>query len=174
MLAALGVAALVIAALAVNAERSGSPGSSKAGTVCRVTIPPKWKVPTEAGFSAAGFNYGNAYLRAALYWPRGTLSAGILPDGGSMATVNRDGSIYAKVGWWRGLPGQLIIWGRRLDADAPPLRAEAGTVLSYGSEGFVPSGLTFPTVGCWRVSGGIRHARLTFVVRVTKLSRKTG
>jgi hypothetical protein len=104
----------------------------------------------------------------------GTLSAGILPDGGSMATVNRDGSIYAKVGWWRGLPGQLVIWGRRLDAHAPPLRAAAGTVLSYGSEGFVPSGLTFPTVGCWRVSGGVRHARLTFVVRVTKLSRKTG
>jgi hypothetical protein len=173
-LAALGLATVVIAALAVHAERSGSPGSSKAGAVCRVTIPPKRKVPTEAGLSAAGFNYGNAYLQAALYWPRGTLSAGVLPDGGSRATVNRDGSIYAKLGWWRGLPGQLVIRGRRLDAHAPPLRAEAGTVLSYGSDGFVPSGLTFPTVGCWQVTGGVRHARLTFVVRVTKLSRKTG
>src|SRR5213593_3984523 len=123
-LAALGVAAVVIAALAVNGERSGSPGSSRAGAVCRVTIPPRRKVPAGAGFSAAGFNYGNAYLRAALYWPRGTLSAGILPDGGSMATVNRDGSIYAKVGWWRGLRGQLSVSGRRLDQTAPPLRAD--------------------------------------------------
>jgi hypothetical protein len=170
-LAALGATAAVIAALAVHADTSGSAVSSRAGAVCHVTIPPKPKVPQGGGFTAASFNYGNAYLRAELYWPRGTLTAGILPDGGSMAIINRDGSIDLKLGWWRGVRGQLVIWGRRLDAHAPPLRAEAGTVASYGHEGFVPSGLTFPTVGCWRVFGGVRHARLTFVVRVTKLSR---
>jgi hypothetical protein len=120
------------------------------------------------------FNYGNAYLRAELFWPRGTVTAGILPDGGSMATINRDGSIGLKVGWWRGVPGQLVVRGRRLDAPVPPLRANAGTVASYGREGFVPSILTFPTVGCWRVVGGVKRARLYFTVRVTKIKPASG
>jgi hypothetical protein len=121
----------------------------------------------------AAYNYGTAYLRADLGWPLGTLTAGTLPGGGSRATINPDGSIRTKLGWWRGVRGQLIVWGRRLDMHAPPLRAEVGTVASYGHEGFVPSALIFPTVGCWRVVGGIKHARLTFVVRVTKLEQRT-
>jgi hypothetical protein len=163
----LSAAVVLTLPLSVNAKMSA--WASTAGGSCPVTFPPKRKAPPGAGFSAAAFNYGNAYVRVALYWPQGTLTAGILPDGGSMATINRDGSIYAKLGWWRGVPGQLVIRGRRLDANAPPLRAEAGTVASYGAEGFVPSGLTFPTVGCWRIVGSVPHASLTFVVKVTKL-----
>jgi hypothetical protein len=119
------------------------------------------------------FNYGTSYLRAQLNWPHGTLRAGRLPDGGSLATINRDGSIRTKVGWWRGVRGQLIVRGRRLDAQAPPLRAEVGTVASYGHDGFVPSAIIFPTVGCWRVTGTVKHARLTFVVKVTKIKPKS-
>lgn len=65
---------------------------------CPVTIP-KRVAPPGAGFTAAGFNYGGRYLRAHLYWPKGTLKAGVLPDGSSWAIVNRDGSIHLKVGW---------------------------------------------------------------------------
>ena len=139
-----------------------------------MTIPPKRKVTPGAGFTAAGFNYGNAYLRAQLNWPHGTLTAGRLPDGGYIAIINRDGSIYVKVGWWRGLPGQLVVRGKRLDAHAPPLRADVGTVASYGPTGFVASGLTFPTVGCWRVVGKLGRASLTFVAKVTKVRPRAG
>jgi hypothetical protein len=73
--------------LAVGPAMSGSALSSQVRRSCPVTLPDR-TVPPGAGFTAAGFNYGNARLRADLYWPRGTLSAGILPDGGAMAIVN--------------------------------------------------------------------------------------
>jgi hypothetical protein len=56
---------------------------------------------------------------------------------------------------------------RRLDAEAPPLRAHVPD--GYGALGFQPTGLTFPTVGCWRVTGRVRPASLTFVVKVVKV-----
>jgi hypothetical protein len=123
-------------------------------------------VPARA-HGAHGFNYGNAGLRVQLGWPKGRLPAGILPDGGSYATVTANGSIHTKVGWWRGVPGRLRISGKRLDGMAPPL--EASVPPGYGPRGFQPTGLVFPTTGCWRVEGRVGAARLTFVVRVTKL-----
>jgi hypothetical protein len=133
---------------------------------CILTLPTRYARPT-ATQSAAGFNYGNAGLRVQLGWPNGRLAAGILPDGGSRATVEEDGSIHAKLGWWRGVPGKLRITGRRLDAAAPPL--DAHVPAGYGPRGFQPTGLVFPTVGCWRVVGQVGDARLTFVVKVSKL-----
>jgi hypothetical protein len=148
-------------------ETPQSPSSSRIGGSCPVTLPSRTAASGGTDFTAKGFNYGNAYLRAGLHWPHGVLRAGILPDGGAMAIINRDGSISAKLGWWRGLPRKLIIAGRRLDAPSPPLRADVSD--GYGARGFQPSTLTFPTVGCWRVVGKLRPATLTFVVKVTKL-----
>jgi hypothetical protein len=162
------VVAMIALTLGVGscAETPHSP-SAKAGGSCPVTLPSRTASSGGSGFTAKGFNYGNAYLRAALYWPHGVLRAGILPDGGAMAIIHRDGSISAKLGWWRGLPHKLIIAGRRLDAPGPALRADTSD--GYGARGFQPSTLTFPTVGCWRVVATLGPATLTFVVRVTKL-----
>jgi hypothetical protein len=164
----LAAVALTLA-FAVFADQAEPASLANAGRSCPVTMPTR-EVPPGAGFTAAGFNYGGAHLRAHLYWPNGTLTAGILPDGGSMAIINSDGSIYVKVGWWLGLPGRLVVTGRRLDAPAPPLRARVPG--GYGSRGFQPSGITFPTVGCWRVTGKLGRARLSFTVKVTKLRPK--
>jgi hypothetical protein len=92
----------------------------------------------------------------------------MLPDGGSFATINRDGSITAKLGWLRGIPGRLTIRGRRLDAPAAPLRARVPSTQSYGPTGFIPTFVIFPTTGCWKVTGKQASAHLTFVVKVTK------
>jgi hypothetical protein len=60
--------------------------------------------------------------------------------------------------------GKLRIAGERLDARAAPLRAAVPD--GYGPTGFQPTGLTFPTTGCWEVRARAGSARLTFVVRV--------
>ena len=164
MLFPVGLLLVVMALAAARAE----PASSSPTVSCPVTIPTGPAQPADR-FTAAAFNYGNRHLRAELYWPRGTLTAGTLPNGGAMAVIKRDGSIWAKVGWWRGIAGEPAIRGRRLDRRAPPLRADVPA--GYGSRGFLPSGLTFPTVGCWRVVGELGPARLTFVVRVAKVKR---
>jgi hypothetical protein len=143
-----------------------APDGAQAGAACRVSTPTRVARPSAVP-SAAGFNLGGAGLRVQLGWPNGKLAAGILPDGGSRATVAADGSIHAKVGWWRGVPGRLHIAGRRLDGAAPPLGAHVPS--GYGARGFQPSGLVFPTVGCWEVVGRVGDAELRFVVRVTKL-----
>ena len=39
----------------------------------------------------------------------------------------------------------------------------------YGEQGFIPVILTFPTTGCWRVTGTLGTAKLSYVVKVTKL-----
>jgi hypothetical protein len=158
---------MVVAVVLAFALGAGNPQPALPLVACPVTVPTKRTVPHRAGFTAAGFNYGNAHLRAHLYWPHGMLAAGVRPDGEAMAIINPDGSISAKLGWWRGVPGKLRITGRRLYVSAPPLKGDVPD--GYGSFGFVPSGLTFPAVGCWQVTGKVRQASLTFVVKVSKL-----
>jgi hypothetical protein len=114
-------------------------------------------------FSGEDFNYGNRYLGAAL-WPRGRLVAS--RGGATWGQILPDGSIWAKVGWWRAVPGRLTIHGERLDGPAASLRASVPT--GYGSTGFQSTGLTFPTPGCWRVAGRVAGHELEFVVFVTK------
>ena len=61
---------------------------------------------------------------------------------------------------------RLRITGHRLDATAPPLIAWIPKGYSPGT--WEPAGLTFPTIGCWRVTGTVGRAKLSFTVRVTK------
>ena len=154
---------LVLAATAATAVLAAVAPRAESGATCRVSLP---AIRTDGSFGPKGFNYGTTKLRAQL-WKGGKLRAGIFPDGGAMAIVNADGSIYAKQGWWRGVPGTLRISGRRIDASAPPLRADVPG--GYGPKGFNPAGLTFPTTGCWKVTGKVGQARLSYVVKVTKL-----
>jgi hypothetical protein len=124
---------------------------------CRVTVP-NGRRPS--GETHSPFGHGNGALFTSL-WPAGTILA--TPE-----HVRPDGAIEMKFGWWRGASarGRLRITGRRLDAPAPPLQASIPT--GYGPTGWQATGLTFPTEGCWEVTGSAGRARLAFVTRVMK------
>ena len=151
---------------AALATESGTAAGSSGWFACHVTKATTATRPPAPVFPS--FTYGNAKIAVALNPPSGRLVAGPLPGGGMRATINPDGSIYAKVGWWRAGDGAIAIAGRRLDRRAPPLRADVPP--GYGA-GFQATALTFPTVGCWRVTGAWRGFRIAFVVQVSASPR---
>jgi hypothetical protein len=110
-------------------------------------------------------SYGNERLSLGPFglWPNGTV---VFKPGGA-GFITRDGSLGMKFGWQRGVPGRLRIEGRRLDASAPPLRAEVPS--GYGDKGFQATALVFATPGCWEVTGRVGDASLTFVTKVVKI-----
>jgi hypothetical protein len=113
-------------------------------------------------------SHGNRLLSAGPFglWQDGTI---IFKPGGA-GFVTRDGALGMKFGWTRGVPGKMRISGRRLDGDAPPLRAEVPD--GYGELGFQPTALIFSTPGCWQVTaqvGDRADSQLTFVTKVVKI-----
>ncbi len=104
-------------------------------------------------------SYGNGRLWVGGLGPRGVIAA-------RPAFIERDGSVGMKFGWWRRVTGDLTITGRRLDAPAPPARSHVPS--GYGASGFQSSGVSFPTAGCWEVTGKVGTTTLTFVTRVVK------
>jgi hypothetical protein len=160
VLIALGAALAGCSGGSSSAPASRADARSSPLKACPVTRP-----DGSAPFKRKGFNYGNRWLGVVL-WPKGVLVAGPLPDGGSYAVINPEGSIYAKQGWWREVEGRLRVRGERLDGAAPPLRVDVPE--GYAATGFQPTGLTFQTAGCWRIVGRVGDAELAFVVRVVK------
>jgi hypothetical protein len=106
-------------------------------------------------------NHGNGKLWTAM-WPYNVVIA-------TPPYIDADGSVGMKWPWWRGVRGKLRITGHRLDGDAPPLTAAIPH--GYSDTGFQPSGISFPTAGCWEVTGAVGDAKLTFVTLVLKAER---
>jgi hypothetical protein len=124
-------------------------------SACPVTTPNGSNPPGVAA-GAGGNIHGNGDLWVTLSY------GGVIPAGKN--TLQPDGSIRMKFPWWRGEIGELKISGVRLDAAAPPLRADVPS--GYGSTGFQASAVFFPTVGCWEVTGRAGSAALTIIVMV--------
>lgn len=66
-----------------------------------------------------------------------------------------------KVGWFRPEGAELVITGKRLDAESPPL--ESHVPCCYPTR-FQATGLYFPVEGCWEVNAKAADKELTFVV----------
>ncbi len=147
------LALLVLAALAGSLV---SPGL--AASRCAVSRPSSKPL-------AAGFNVGNSRIAVGLP-PRATYVA--VPEGQpGWAWIQSDGTIRAKIGWWRAR-GTLQLSGHRLDGQARPLRADVAPP-SFGPAGeFFPSNVVFSSAGCWKITARAGGARLDVVVRVVK------
>ena len=136
---------------------------------CPNTVPSRAGPPgvSPSQFFGWGSDYGNGKL-----WVGGLGPHGVLVAPRSM--LGPGGSISWKFGWWRKIPGYITITGHRLDAPAPPLRAQLanGTDSGYGNIGFQASGVDFPTEGCWQVTGKTARTSLTFVTFVVKRAHR--
>ena len=108
-----------------------------------------------------GVRYGNEFLSTVL-WPDGRVI--FRPGGSGFSFPN--GALEMKFPWWRLVKGHLRIEGHRLDNPAPPLQAHIPE--GYGDLGFQATGLVFPTVGCWEVTGRIGEGHLTFVTEIVR------
>ena len=112
----------------------------------------------------AHFNYGNGDLWTSV-WPDGNV---VFRSGGP-GLIHANGSLSMKWPWYleKSVQGELWIEGRRLDVPSElPLSADYSPVL--GDPGFHAGGITFPSEGCWEVTGGAGDAGLTFVTRVVR------
>jgi hypothetical protein len=129
-----------------------------AGFICPVTTANGQNPPGE---NPSELFFGDGQLTTVL-WPEGTLT---FVDGGP-GEIGPDGTLSMKFPWWRGegVHGKLSITGRRLDGDAPPLRASVPE--GYGETGFQASGVIFSGPGCWEVTARAGEATLTFVTLV--------
>ena len=158
-------AALALVALAAAACGPATATPSSAAP-CSVTTPPPAAVtsPPTAGtgpnptlaFRAGpdAFLYGNDALIV------------ILPNDGTIhpSDLARGLPGGVKFAWWRLAHGDLVISTRRLDASTASVPADVPS--GYGDTGFQVSGLNFPTMGCWQVTGMVGGKPLTFVVNV--------
>ncbi|HET9141113.1 hypothetical protein [Actinophytocola sp.] len=155
------LAACTAAPPAAAPSSSTPPSTLAAGEPCPVTRPGPFVAP--AGVNPAGlFGSERAYGNSTL-WVGGLGPGGVLDAGPEL--LEPDGAIGWKFGWWRIGTGELTITGHRLDAPAAPLRGDALNQY-YGRTGFTPSGVSFPTPGCWAVTGSIGSDPLTFVTLV--------
>jgi hypothetical protein len=115
-------------------------------------------------------SYGNALLSVGPFglWPNGTVV--FKPGGAGFQT--KEGALGMKFGWIRGIRGKINVTGRRIDADAPPLRFETNQTNDDRSTGFHASYLLFSTPRCWEVTaqvGDSEDSKITFVTRVEKI-----
>lgn len=129
-----------------------------AHATCPVTQP-NGDVPPGSGNPDYVGGYGSDALWTNLWmWGEGPVR--VAPDPARAGETVGPG----KWAWYRYVPGRLTIEGKRLDAPAPPLQAAIPD--GYGALGFQVSGISFPTPGCWEVTGRVGDASLTFVVLV--------
>ena len=99
----------------------------------------------------------------------------VVPVGGVWAGLPYDGNGYGqKVFWWREgyiwteePQPEITVTAERLDASAPSSEVSGGTN-AYASDigSAMLTGVEFPTLGCWKVTGKYKDAELSFVVWV--------
>ena len=104
------------------------------------------------------------------YFGQGQIWTSLWPDGvvtfrpNGPGEIRPDGSLAMKWPWWKSIPGELAIEGRRLDGSGE-LKADVPTS-GYALIGIQPTALIFSGPGCWEVTASIDNASLTIITAV--------
>lgn len=141
-------------------------------TKCPITQPPRKPFappsPYPSENSPDGFWFGSEKL-----WIQ-------LPTNGTWSHLGHyeptDTAFRQKLQWWRAgydwrneNPPQLTVTGKRLDSPSPPLRSDDhANATGLGDHPSMMTGVFFPTLGCWQVTGDYKGDKLTFVIWVTR------
>ena len=152
--------ALIIVA-GVLVACGGSASALAPGEPCPVTEPNGSMPPLKPGERVSANHHGDGNLWTSL-WSAGK----VVFEPGGPGVVDEHGLAMKWVWWLADTSGQLQVEGRRLDAAGPPLEV----IPPYGGKDHLwNTGLLFPTVGCWEVTGRAGDATLTFVTEVVSL-----
>ena len=92
-----------------------------------------------------------------------------LPVEGVLAAPRRADGLSAKLPWTPHTPypeGELVVAGERLDGDGE-LRVHT---VRWGTGNSWRTAVSFPSAGCWRITGRVRDVSLSYVVRVAASS----
>ena len=99
----------------------------------------------------------------------GILSTSVPGADGVLATRRDvDGSLFQKL-WWlpkRGFGGNLVVGGERLDAPGRMTVHSVNWGHSSDGRGSWASAVSFPSEGCWRLTGRVGDVSLIYVVSV--------
>ncbi len=172
----LGLAALVFLLFVSQASLARHPGTSNSDRVpesCPVTRPyqtsffiPSFPYPSKA--SAGDFWFGSDRLWTALP-VNGTWRG--LPHYTPNDPTFRQKLAFWRTGYdWHTEPQpRLKVTGKRLDSPAPPLLSDqASNAWVKPEQPLMMTGINFPTLGCWEITGRYQDDELTFVVWVAK------
>jgi hypothetical protein len=133
---------------------------------CPVTVPAKSTFKAPEPFSPSAPWEGQYWFGTESLWSA-------LQDDGVWYSLPKSSDGYTqKIMWWStsySLPDEpepaLVVSGRRLDGEAPPLRFYGATNAMADDIGeAMLTGVGFPTLGCWEVTGEYKKTSLTFVV----------
>lgn len=125
---------------------------------------PSFKAPgpyaTDAPWEGL-FWYGSAGLWTALH-----------TDGVWQGLPENPTGFTQKIMWWSDsyileneLEPALVVTGKRLDGDAPPLKFYGATnAMADDIKTAMLTGVDFPTRGCWEITGQYKKSELKFVV----------
>lgn len=157
-------AATILSAPLLAALLTSAPGSAHAAATVDVNTD-SFVCPVTVVNGGEGGSYSNDSLAVVLW-----AGSKFVFAPGDPGFVDRDGSLGVKVGWELRKRGTLFVTGRRLDSDAPPVRAYISR--SYDDYvGGMSLFLVFPTPGCWEITGRVADGRLTFVALIEKIGQ---
>ena len=133
---------------------------------CPITRPPDPPFYAPAPYSAEAPWPGMVWYGSEALWT-------VIPTDGIWTGLPRNPTGYTqKIVWWReGYDWRaepqpaLTMRAERLDEPAPPVEvSDASNAFAEDMGSAIMTGIGFPTLGCWKITGHYRQASLSFVV----------